>query len=153
LENATIYANTAQDGVTYPGIVGGMALFYSSASIHNTILTGNETHNCSDMDGSLISDDYNILTGNTCPTSGTTAHNLASDPLLSALTNHWGPSLTLALLPGSPAIDAGDPASCPATDQRGFYRPVDGDAVPGALCDIGAFEFGHYFVFIPLLLR
>jgi len=38
------------------------------------------------------------------------------------------------LLPGSPAIDAGDSAYCPATDQRGIARPQ------GAGCDIGAFE-------------
>jgi len=42
----------------------------------------------------------------------------------------------MALLPGSPAINAGDTASAPATDQRGFPRPV------GAAADIGAYEFG-----------
>ena len=40
---------------------------------------------------------------------------------------------TLALLPGSPAINAAGSAGCPATDQRGVPRP------PGH-CDIGAFQ-------------
>jgi hypothetical protein len=40
----------------------------------------------------------------------------------------------MALLAGSPAIDAADAASCPETDQRGLIRPF------GAGCDIGAFE-------------
>jgi uncharacterized repeat protein (TIGR01451 family) len=43
-------------------------------------------------------------------------------------------TLTHALLPGSPAIDAGDDASCLPTDQRGIPRPQ------GAHCDIGAYE-------------
>lgn len=42
---------------------------------------------------------------------------------------------TLALQPGSPAIDAGRSTNCPATDQRGVARPE------GEHCDIGAFEF------------
>jgi len=60
------------------------------------------------------------------------------DAHLSPLMNHGGPTWTHALLPGSPALDAGvcmtvggDPL---ATDQRGLSRPQ------GAACDIGAFE-------------
>jgi Tol biopolymer transport system component len=49
------------------------------------------------------------------------------------------------LVYGSPAIDVGDNTACAAApvnnfDQRGVSRPVDGDAVPGAICDIGAYE-------------
>ena len=42
----------------------------------------------------------------------------------------------MALLPGSPAIDAGNTSLAPTTDQRGFPRPA------GLAADIGAFEFG-----------
>jgi hypothetical protein len=42
----------------------------------------------------------------------------------------------MALLLGSPAIDAGNTALAPTTDQRGFPRPA------GAAADIGAFEYG-----------
>ncbi|MCI0394415.1 MAG: hypothetical protein L0332_35025 [Chloroflexi bacterium] len=43
-------------------------------------------------------------------------------------------------MPGSPAIDIGDPDTCPITDQRGEHRPADGDGDGHAICDIGAFE-------------
>ena len=71
-----------------------------------------------------------------------TEHALACEAILRAvadagldsLANNGGPTLTHALLAGSPAIDAADNAVCPATDQRGVARPQG----PG--CDIGAFE-------------
>ena len=54
------------------------------------------------------------------------------DPLLRPLADNGGPTLTLALQPGSPAINRGDPAA-PPDDQRGYGRL----GVP----DVGAFEF------------
>jgi hypothetical protein len=59
-----------------------------------------------------------------------------TDPRLGSLADNGGPTLTLALLPTSPAIDAADPALSPLFDQRGFPRPV------GPFPDIGAFEYG-----------
>jgi hypothetical protein len=47
--------------------------------------------------------------------------------------------MTHALV-GSPALDAGDNADCPETDQRGIARPIDGDLDGDAICDIGSFE-------------
>jgi len=64
------------------------------------------------------------------------------DPLLGALADNGGPTLTHALLPGSPAIDAGDPAAVagagntPLFDQRG----TGFDRVRGRQIDMGAFE-------------
>lgn len=46
-----------------------------------------------------------------------------------------GPTPTMAILPASPAVDAGDAAACPPTDQRGVARPA------GSGCDVGAFEY------------
>src|SRR5262249_50678305 len=63
-----------------------------------------------------------------------------TDPQLGPLQNNGGPTQTQALLPGSPAIDAGDNAGCPATDQRGGPRPLDAKVAGVAVCDIGAFE-------------
>jgi hypothetical protein len=60
----------------------------------------------------------------------------AIDPELGFLENNGGPTETIAPLPGSPAIDAGDSlaSGLPSTDQRGFLR------ISGAAVDLGAFE-------------
>ena len=78
------------------------------------------------------------------------------DPLLGTLAYNGGPvfadgtrMLTHALLPGSPAIDAGDPLAAagmngvPEFDQRGmpWARVVNGDDVPEARIDMGAVEW------------
>jgi predicted outer membrane repeat protein len=60
---------------------------------------------------------------------------LIGDPLLGPLADNGGPTLSMALLPGSPAIDTGDDATCTSADQRGVLRPQ------GAHCDLGAFEY------------
>ena len=67
------------------------------------------------------------------------------DPRLGHLENNGGPTFTMALLPGSPAIGAADPTTCGPTDQRGFVIAHDGD---GHGCDIGAYE-----VFLPPKLK
>ncbi|MBM4088260.1 MAG: hypothetical protein FJ276_02340 [Planctomycetes bacterium] len=63
-------------------------------------------------------------------------------PLLGPLADNGGPTWTHALLPGSPAIDAGDNHAAPATDQRHYVRIWDGDGDGAESVDIGAFEFG-----------
>lgn len=78
--------------------------------------------------------------GATCFFSGPGDRMKVPDLLLGPLADNGGPTLTHALLPGSPAIDAGTAAGCPATDQRGYQRPADGDLDGMAACDIGAFE-------------
>jgi hypothetical protein len=67
-----------------------------------------------------------------------------TDPRLGPLQDNGGPTQTMALLPGSPAIDAGNPHGCRddsrhllKTDQRGKPRP-DKEDTGG--CDIGAYE-------------
>jgi hypothetical protein len=92
---------------------------------------------------------YNISDDSSCGFAKTGSANNGDgiDPLLSptGLANNGGPTATIALLPGSPAIDAiplgycKDQISPPnpiITDQRGFPRPDAGESA----CDIGAFE-------------
>lgn len=94
----------------------------------------------------------NSTSGGDCVNSGTIGVNTnnlvedgscaaasSGDPLLDALADNGGPTQTMALLPGSPAIDAGDDVTCAdapvdGLDQRGVARPQ------GPHCDIGAYE-------------
>ena len=78
--------------------------------------------------GSLV----NTLIAFSTPAGGDTFTN----PKLSTLSNNGGPTLTMALLPGSPAIDAAENSAAPPTDQRGVPRPI------GPAADLGAFEYG-----------
>jgi hypothetical protein len=59
------------------------------------------------------------------------------NPKVGPLANNGGLTFTLALLPGSPALDAGTAMGVPPTDQRGVARPQ------GAGVDIGAFEYQY----------
>jgi uncharacterized repeat protein (TIGR02543 family)/CSLREA domain-containing protein len=78
---------------------------------------------------------HNISDQNMAWTDPTSMQN--TNPLLGTIGNYGGLTSTLPLLPGSPAIDAGDAAICAALpvgdlDQRGFSRVE--------ACDIGPFE-------------
>jgi len=71
--------------------------------------------------------------------------NLNEDPLLGALADNGGFTPTHALGAGSPA-----------TDQRGFWRPIDGDGNGSALCDMGAYEYGSHLpanLYLPIVVR
>jgi hypothetical protein len=83
--------------------------------------------------GPLIDGGHNICSdGSASFTAPSSVNN--TDPLLGPLGDNGGPTPTMALLPMSPVIDAGDDSVCPPTDQRGVPRPQ------GLACDIGAFE-------------
>ncbi|HEV7669438.1 MAG TPA: IPTL-CTERM sorting domain-containing protein [Thermoanaerobaculia bacterium] len=76
------------------------------------------------------------------------AHNLIGvDPLLGPLANNGGPTLTHRPLPGSPVLDAGNPAipDPPPTDQRGSARIV------GPAVDLGSVEEGLAIIEVPTL--
>jgi len=130
---AVTFANATVNGNR--GTQGG-SLFCNSGSItvHNSIIAFNRPRNC-DGTTAMTSFGYNIDSGSTCGFAAMgDLNNL--DPQLGVLRNNGGATRTCALLPGSPAIDAGDNAGCPPTDQRGDPRPAG--AVP--ICDMGAYE-------------
>ena len=86
-----------------------------------------------------------IIATNDCALAGSTDGNFyCVDPRLGPLQNNGGPTWTHALLPGSPAINAGGAADGTPRDQRGVARPQ------GTASDIGAYEFAEAF---PKLVR
>jgi hypothetical protein len=109
-----------------------------------------------DLAGQFVSNGHNLI-GQTDGSNGITngANNdLAGlDPMILPLSNNGGSTPTFALLPGSPAIDAGDdsllgPPANLTEDQRGQARKS------GARVDIGAFEYNgilNGMVLSPLL--
>jgi hypothetical protein len=121
--NSTISGNTAGSG-------DGISTGAGTTTLRNTIVAGNGAgENC---DGPIVDGGRNQQhPGTTC---GATV--ASGDPLLDplGLQSNGGPTQTIALLPGSPAIDTAVAINCPPTDQRGVARPQ------GVSCDRGAYE-------------
>jgi uncharacterized repeat protein (TIGR01451 family)/CSLREA domain-containing protein len=142
--NSTIADNAAQvDGPDPSARVGG--LFNNGrATLGNTIVADSFGADCGPP-GAITSLGHNLDSDGTCGLSSP-GDLSGADPLLGPLANNGGPTETHALENGSPAIDAGDNAGCPATDQRGTARPQ------GAACDIGAFERGGFAASADLVL-
>ncbi len=138
IKNTTITSNVSNGrggGIFYGG---GDA---DASTIENSVVAGNTASENPDLviDGvvvnfSLIQDPGDSVLVETVPGSNI----IGFDPLLGPLQDNGGPTLTHALLPGSPAIDRGDPDFTPPPDydQRGegFYRVANGRI------DMGAFE-------------
>ena len=130
LRSATFANNASPEG----------ASLYNNAQliIANTILAGPAGANCAGS--ALSSGNRNIDTDGTCQLDGPSDRS-GIDPQLGPLADNGGPTATHALAITSPAIDTGNNAVCPETDQRGIPRPADGDGDGTATCDIGAFEY------------
>ncbi len=118
---------------------GGGGIYGADVDARNTIIAGNQAHNGAPSDLKAVefkSSGHNLIGNSTGGTGYAPTDILDVDPMLGPLADNGGPTLTHALLPGSPAIDAGDNADAPEWDQRGpgFPRIVKGTI------DIGAFE-------------
>ncbi len=153
ISNSTIAFNRAQSNYYGAGTGGGIITSGpGTISLRHTLVAKNERSGAGNNDiwgrvyaqYSLIGVDTGLLlAGNFGNLIGTAQQPI--DPLLDVLADNGGPTQTHALLPGSPAIDAGDPNAyyySPAYDQRGepFTRIRNGDGKNGAVIDIGAYE-------------
>ena len=137
------YGKTWISSSTFSGnsaATGGGIYNSTTATIQNSIIANSVGGNCS---GTMSSNGYNLSSDGTCNFSHSGDLN-NTNPKLGALKNNGGPTDTMALPSGSPAIDAGNPAGCTdshahllTTDQRGQPRP-DKEDTGG--CDIGAYE-------------
>ena len=157
MTNCTVTNNTSQ-------ALGAVQITTQTVEVRNTIIAGNSG---GDVSGNFISRGNNIIGVPCVPgifncggfTNGVDGDQVGTaeaplDPRLGPLANNGGPTQTHALLPGSPALDAGnncvlDNSCSPAvgqsltTDQRGagFARAADSaDADTTATVDVGAFE-------------
>ncbi len=141
LQNSTI-ANNHRTNAVGTGYNGLMIGNNASAEIVNTIFAGNDGRNCGGTTGNWTSLGYNLSSDYYCALTQT-GDQQGVDPLLGLLADNGGATLTHALQPGSPAIDAGTNSACPAADQRSVTRPYDGDNDSTATCDVGAYEAQH----------
>jgi CSLREA domain-containing protein len=144
LLNCTITGNTS-------GIANrGTARSKSTMIVDSTSGDGN---NCTDSN--VTSEGNNLDSGSSCNFADVTDMSNTA-PQLSPLGDNGGPTWTHGLLPGSPAIDKGSELDCPRYDQRGAFRPADGDENGTATCDIGSVEFNGMFpnfVYLPIIQR
>ena len=117
----------------------------ASYTMRNSILAGNVLpgkHDALTASRVITSQNYNVLGA----VNGCSMANAGNEPIGSAVTpvdpkldpraNNGGPTQTMALLGGSPAIDGGNPTAsqCESKDQRGVPRSLSGR------CSIGAYE-------------
>jgi Right handed beta helix region len=134
LTSCTVSGNSASSG-------GGVENRSGSATLTDTIIARNTNTSRpsgpSDIAGaSNVTGSFNLIGngGSGGLTNGVNGNIVGvTDPDLSSLGPYGGPTQTMALLPGSPAIGKGTPVSGVTTDQRGLAR--------GAFVDIGAFQY------------
>ena len=169
IKHSTISLNNAQAGNTgvnqggankpprpvAEGAGGGIRVGPAGVTLANTIIAGNTAANGAgdassaptpgpNVDGAVTSNGHNLLGIATDTTGFTgTGDKTGANPMLAALADNGGPTRTMALSPGSAAIDAGVAAGA-TLDQRGLPRTVDDAGVANAATsdgtDIGAFE-------------
>jgi hypothetical protein len=137
------------------GTGGGIRVGPATVTLENTIIAGNTAANGAgdttgaptpgpNVDGAVTSNGHNLLGIATDATGFTgTGDQTGANPMLAALADNGGPTHTMALSTGSPAIDAGVAAGA-SFDQRGLARTFDDPGVANAATsdgtDIGAFE-------------
>ncbi len=169
IKHATISGNTAQAGnsgvnqaganrpprLVAEGTGGGIRVGPGGVTLENTIIAGNTAANGTgdaagaptpgpNVDGAVVSNGHNLL-GVAAEAAGFTGpgDQTNANPTLAPLADNGGPTQTMELLPGSPAIDAGVAAGA-TFDQRGLPRTVDDPGVVNVATsdgtDIGAFE-------------
>ena len=175
ITNSTISGNTAQtsgggvfneDGLTVIRFstitkntapndqgsgVASVGNYNTTTEVLSSIISANQDTDVDFFDGTtntFLSRGYNLIgDGNATGAFNQSLQDQVgtTDPKLGALADNGGPTLTHALLAGSPAVDKGDKGNTDLTaDQRGEQRPFDdlsiAPATDGDNSDIGAFE-------------
>ena len=150
LQNDTIAGNQAANDSTSGGAgvnaFGSGVYSFVNTLFQNNLVTGTgapASCGCSGSScktGVMVSGGHNLSDDSTCFLQSAVQDQADISTQLQALAANGGPTESMALLAGTPAVDAGDNANCPPTDQRGNMRPADGNLRGSMQCDIGAFE-------------
>ena len=141
--NSTLSGNSANFG---GGINRNNPDEINQFILNNSIIANNNGGNCGDV-GGVGFESYNTLFGDdSCDVSGGSDGNLVGDPQLSALADNGGATQTMALQPGSPAINAGSNAL--AVDANGNplsydQRGAGYDRIAAGTVDMGAYELEY----------
>ncbi len=158
LASVTIADNRAETPAAAPGGVGGggagapgtvykssggnIELYNASLRLGDSIVSGGvagtaAAANCSISTAMFTDGGHNIDSTHSCIATAVNGDKSDTSPLLGALADNGGPTATMALGAGSPAI-GGAPA---CTDDGGFALTSDQRGLPrSSPCDIGAFE-------------
>jgi hypothetical protein len=164
IDNSTISGNRANRGggvFNYEycySYYGRVFCTVATLALYNSLIAGNQATVAPEIENTAVisASNFNMFGSNgNAGVSGFTpgptdiVPSVSLAQILGPLKNNAGPTQTHALVPGSPAIDAGDPNGCRDNsgalllkDQRGFVRHVDGNNDGTGRCDIGAVEFG-----------
>jgi hypothetical protein len=151
IKHSTVFGNSVTN---HSGNDGGGIRSIDTATLNHTIVAGNtKGAGRDDVSGSFVAEfsligDRRSASVNNVGGSLIGTSSAPINALLGPLTNNGGMTDTRAPLPGSPAIDAGDPGAVaglgaiPAMDQRGipYARVANGDGTGGARIDMGAVE-------------
>jgi hypothetical protein len=142
ISNSTFSGNTATGSGAVAGVLGG-----PNVTLTHCTVVGNNGKGVSspklrnsivDSCGLSQSLGYNLVPASTCFVAAAVSDVIAANPGVGALQANGGATDTMAVLPGSPALNAVPPASCAVSiDQRGIARPQ------GAGCEIGAYELAN----------
>lgn len=148
LSNVTIANNTADSDGNGSGDGGGISMMSGKLYLKNTLIArnddrGNQAHDCS---GTISSQDYNLIEETAgCTIAGVRTHLITGvDPNLAPLYDYGSGVLAHLLMPRSPALGSGNPATpgsitegaCELLDARGVSRSLSKDG-----CDLGAYEY------------
>ena len=151
LANVTFFENSASigGGINNHGVLNlsnvtvshnfssGYGGLYNAGTLNyvNTILANSAGHDCyTDSFGTIGTNKNNWVESFPASSNDCGTPSFTGDPQLGPMAFNGGMTRSMALLPHSPAIDAGDDSVCETTDQRGVTRPK------GDHCDLGAYE-------------